>query len=528
MLPVVERTLVGMPALPQPIAAGTTLGPYGIIAHLARGGMANVWVARHHGARGFSKLVALKTILPEFAEDQGFQRMFFEEARLAALIRHPHVCEIFEFTELNGSLSLSMEWVDGDSLSNMLARDPRPLDRRVASRIIAQAAAGLHAAHELRDDSGRALNLVHRDVSPQNILISRDGHVKLSDFGIAKVLHSQRENTAVGIVRGKLTYMSPEQARSGRLDRRSDIFSLGVVLYLATLAARPFFNSRESKQVGLTRLLRGEYARPHQVDPAFPRALEAIIERALQRDADLRYATAAEFRRDLEEWLVTSGPLITENDVARVLEDRCGNDVARRQELLRGPDARRHVPETERTVVITAGSGPAGAVPAVERTGASVSTAVDLPARRVSSELKHHRHAIVYSLMILTSLCAIAFRFAYPARGEAVAERPPAGVSEALPAPSLFRPLPPAETAAHAHAEEHVAAAGTQPARPVESLESAPPELPRRAPIAVSTATSKDRPATKVRAGRAPTANAKRPASASKPPRLGGPLERNL
>jgi serine/threonine protein kinase len=316
------------------VQAGAMLGNYRLLFSVARGGMAEVWVARQYGARGFTKLVALKMILPDLAWEQAFQGMFTEEARLAGLIRHPNVCEVFELIELKGLLALSMEWVDGDTLARLL-NGQGPINARVAARIVAEAAAGLHAAHELRGDAGDLLNLVHRDVSPQNILISRDGHVKLSDFGIAKALNGAREATAVGQVKGKASYMSPEQAQGRPLDRRSDVFSLGVVLYLATVGKRPFRADGAHASKLLRSLSGAEFEPPHRVHPQFPRELEAIIERALQRDPSKRYETAAALRSDLERWLAKSGPLLTEADVARVVAERRGGELEKRESSIR-------------------------------------------------------------------------------------------------------------------------------------------------------------------------------------------------
>src|SRR5689334_20848628 len=218
-----------------------SFGSYEVLLCIARGGMASVWAARQHGARGFSRLVALKTVLPELAAPD-LDMMFLDEARVTARIHHPNVCEVFELIEYQGVLALSMEWVDGDTLNNLLSGRAKSsaLEPRVAAQIIAHVAHGLHAAHELRDERGAPLQLVHRDISPQNILISRAGHVKVTDFGVAKSLDGVREATAVGKVKGKLSYMSPEQAQGKLIDRRSDIFSLGVVLYVATVRSHPF------------------------------------------------------------------------------------------------------------------------------------------------------------------------------------------------------------------------------------------------------------------------------------------------
>jgi serine/threonine protein kinase len=311
------------------------LGSYEILACIARGGMASVWAARQHGARGFSRLVALKTILPELATPD-LDGMFLDEASVTARIHHPNVCEVFELIEHGGVLALSMEWVDGDTLNNIIQGRPQDpqLDPRLAAHIVAQVAAGLHAAHELRDDHGTPFQLVHRDVSPQNILISRGGHVKVTDFGVAKTLGGVRETTAIGKVKGKLSYMSPEQAQGQELDRRSDIFSLGVVLYLATVGSHPFRRNGESRHQQFSRLLSKPVKKPSKRVPGYPPELEEIVLRALERDPADRFATADEMSRRLQGWILASGPPITEHRVAEVMLERAGAAILERSERI--------------------------------------------------------------------------------------------------------------------------------------------------------------------------------------------------
>jgi Protein kinase domain len=304
-------------------AAGSWLGNHRLLFCVAGGDRASVWVARRRGPRGFSKLVALKLIMPELANQAGFDELLSEEARLAALVRHPNVCEVFELIEEGGRLALSMEWVDGDTLAGLLA-SAGPLEPRIAARVVASVAAGLHAAHELRDDAGVQLTLVHGDVSPQNILISRDGHVKLSDFGLAHA--SMPSVMAPARASGKRAFMSPEQSDGRALDRRSDVFSLGVVLYLATVGRLPFAGTHGGEM---------PFVPPRQVMPGFPRVLARIIERALKANPSERYQTAAAFRLDLDQWLAVSGPLLTESDIARVLTARRGLALDRREASIR-------------------------------------------------------------------------------------------------------------------------------------------------------------------------------------------------
>jgi serine/threonine-protein kinase len=295
---------------------------------IAQGGMSSVWAAYEHGAQGLRQLVALKIISPDL-EGFDFQMMFREEARLAARIHHPNVCEIFGLVAHEGLLALSMEWIDGGTLAEILAvsNERGLLDPRVAAQIVAHAARGLHAAHELCDDNGAPMHLVHRDVSPQNILIARDGAVKVTDFGIAKALGRAHGATAVGTVKGKLGYMSPEQAQGKALDRRSDIFSLGVILYTASLGVHPFRRPGESRKRQFERLLLDTVTPPTELAFDFPKGLEVILLRALSRRPADRFASADELRRELQGWIVQTGPVVNQASIGRVVAGRIGPPV---------------------------------------------------------------------------------------------------------------------------------------------------------------------------------------------------------
>jgi eukaryotic-like serine/threonine-protein kinase len=223
---------------------------YTLLRKIATGGMAEVYLAEQTGAGGFKKRVAIKRILPAFAEDPKFVEMFLDEARLAAMFHHPNLIQIYELGEVDGLLSLVMEYVRGLSLSELLKRaialGAPPIPFGVAARIVADAAQGLHYAHEFQDpDTGGALGLVHRDVSPQNILLSREGVVKVMDFGIAKAA-GQMHHTSTGTLKGKLAYMPPEQLNGKPLDRRADIWALGVVLYELIAGRRPYIGDSEA------------------------------------------------------------------------------------------------------------------------------------------------------------------------------------------------------------------------------------------------------------------------------------------
>jgi serine/threonine-protein kinase len=326
---------------PPEVRPGTRLGRYEILLGIAQGGMARVWAAKQRGHRGFSKVVAIKTILPSLAQDADFEAMFLDEARVAAGVHHPNVCEIFDLGEENRVLYLAMEWVHGDSLARILrVKDPgsgdppapQRLNARIAARIISDACAGLHAAHELVDHTGQRLNVVHRDVSPQNILVSLDGNVKVTDFGVAKALGNTAQQTTVGQIKGKAAYMAPEQASGGRVDRRSDIFALGIVLYEVTTGKRPFHGSNQLET--LKKLLEGRFEPPSVVVPGYPRELESIVLRSMAMDPMQRFPTADRMRVALEEYLARSGPVVTQTQVGAVVRERIGELVdGRRQHI---------------------------------------------------------------------------------------------------------------------------------------------------------------------------------------------------
>ena len=313
---------------------GTRLGRYELLVPIARGGMARVWAARQHGQRGFQKLVAIKTILPHLAEEPEFERMFLDEARIASGVHHPNVCEIYELGEDQRTLYLAMEWVNGDSLSRVLRASGKTeaFDARVVARIVADACAGVHAAHELTDDDGQQLGVVHRDMSPHNVLITADGVTKVCDFGVAKALGQLHEQTSAGQLKGKISYMSPEQVTGASIDRRSDVFSLGCVLYEATTGVRPFKGDRD--HIIMHAILSGNVEPPSNVIRSYPPELERIVLRALAHQPILRYPTAERMRFALEEFL-TKGQLVTQSNVAQVIRSRLGGQLERRKERIK-------------------------------------------------------------------------------------------------------------------------------------------------------------------------------------------------
>jgi eukaryotic-like serine/threonine-protein kinase len=330
---------------PAGLKPGAHLGRYRLLAPLASGGMAHVWAAKPEGKIGFSRTVALKVVRTEYSADAEYTRMLIDEAQVAGAIHHPNTCELYELDEDQGMLFMVMEWVAGDSLAGLMHRPANaealpypfagialePLPYSVAARIVSDACAGVHAAHEARDQEGNPLNIVHRDISPPNILVSLEGQVKVSDFGIAKARYQLHARTRTGEVKGKFAYIPPEQIIGKGVTRRADVYALGCVLYVATLGLRPFGSGPSA----MPKILQGDYKRPSQLLPSYPEGLEAIVVKAVSRNQDDRYATAEELRHVLEEWLTESQVVITPADVARVVRERLDEDKKRTIEALR-------------------------------------------------------------------------------------------------------------------------------------------------------------------------------------------------
>ena len=257
--------------------------------------MASVWAARIQGTRGFEKLVAVKTILPHLADDPHFETMFLDEARIASEIVHPNIAQVFDLGDQDGVLYLVCEWIDGESLA-MLRRRVEERGEQIpvpiALHIMADVCAGLHAAHELCDATGQALKVVHRDVSPQNIVISDAGAVKVIDFGVAKALNRALGETVAGGLKGKVQYMAPEQARNLSIDRRADLWSVGAVLYHLLTGRVPY--EADSPLAVLSMLLSEEP--PPPLPSHVPSAVAELVMRALKPDPADRFQSAAEMQ----------------------------------------------------------------------------------------------------------------------------------------------------------------------------------------------------------------------------------------
>lgn len=307
---------------------------YLLFNQIGSGGMASVFVGCLAGAEGFERLVAIKRIHEHLAKEAVFRDMFLDEARVAATLQHPNLVQVTDFGLEGDRPYLVMEYVNGEPLSAVLQHCQeltRAIPIVLGARIVAWAAEGLHAAHETRDLDGRPQKLVHRDISPHNILVSYEGVVKVTDFGIAKAAR-RITSTDTGQIKGKLAYMSPEQAQARALDCRSDIFSLGIVLYETTVNRRCFKQSNKFET--LRSIISGTYPRPRTIDSSYPEELEDIVIRALEPRLTDRYQTAREMQRDLERFLMQGSAPVGTAEVSEFMHALFEQRITSRAEMV--------------------------------------------------------------------------------------------------------------------------------------------------------------------------------------------------
>ncbi len=291
-------------------------GNYYLLEKIAVGGMAELFKARQRGVQGFQKIVAIKRILPHLSDNEEFVTMFIDEAKLAAQLTHPNIVQIFDLGKASGSYYIAMEYVDGKDLRSLLrkVREYRlPFPEPVAAFVVMKVAVALDHAHRKKALNDRELKLVHRDISPQNILISSDGAVKLVDFGIAKAA-TKNTQTLAGALKGKLLYMSPEQALGQPLDNRSDLYSLGLVLFELLTGERCF--QADSELGVLEKVRMGRISDVQSINPSISREMAAIVNKCLQKNVEMRYPSARFLERDLKDLLVRQSSEPTDHDVA--------------------------------------------------------------------------------------------------------------------------------------------------------------------------------------------------------------------
>jgi eukaryotic-like serine/threonine-protein kinase len=322
-------------------AAPASVERYLVFDEIGVGGMASVHLGMLTGAVGFRRIVALKQLHARFIHDPDFVEQFINEARLAAHIHHANVVQTLDVVWTGTQLLLVMEYVDGDTLNRVLRsaverHEQVPIE--VACSMIAGVLHGLHAAHEVRDEEGARLDIVHRDVSPQNILIGRDGIARVLDFGVAKAL-AQSPNTQSGLVKGKFGYMAPEQIMRGHVDRRTDVFAAGVVLW-ETLTCRRLFQASKNIEQAMSRVIAGEIPPPSAYRPGIPPKLDAIVMRAMERDAEKRFQSAEALAVAMEGDVGVASPHLVKTWFGPLASP----ELAQRAELIRNINKRYGAP----------------------------------------------------------------------------------------------------------------------------------------------------------------------------------------
>ncbi|MBL8612374.1 MAG: protein kinase [Myxococcales bacterium] len=331
-----------------------------MLLKIASGGMGSVHVGRLRGALGFTHLVAVKRPHPHLAEDPRFREMLVNEARVASAIHHANVVAIRDVERVGDDVVLVMDYVEGGGLSELVL-EGEGLPPAIAIRVVLDACAGLHAAHEATNDAGVPLHVVHRDVSPHNVLVGIDGVARVTDFGIAKCLAESRDASTTGSVKGKLAYMAPEYVGGGEVDRRADVFALGVVLWEALAGARLFRGKSDAET--LDRILRHHPAPPPRVDDR----VAAVVARALAKEPAARYPTAEALGEALEVAARAAGALASHREVSALVRERLGAALAERRALLRARDEAPSAPSVEAAPAPGEATAPVGVTESLPR-----------------------------------------------------------------------------------------------------------------------------------------------------------------
>jgi serine/threonine-protein kinase len=471
------------------------LDRYELVAELASGGMATVFLGRILGAGGFQRFVAIKRLHPHLASEQEFVEMFLDEARLAASIHHPNVVPILEVGTSDRGYYLVMEYIEGDTLARLLARAATSRQRipiPIVIRIVLDTLAGLHAAHELKDDNDHHMSLVHRDVSPQNILVGINGTARITDFGVARAA-TRLSSTRSGQLKGKLAYMAPEQARGGQIDRRADLFAVGTVLW-EVLADKRLFKG-EGEADTLNRVLFEPIPKLREVDPDIAPELEAVTMKSLDRDPDKRYPTASAFADELEKAARATSSIASVREVADYVQKLLGQDISQQREAVRAWLAQSEPSRTElddRDIILGVGGATTTSSSAVSIPPKGISPTQ--PSSGLLSEITRARRkrrdrilwggaaasvAIVGG--ILLGLPRRDGSEASSATGSASAMAPSTGAAHTSAVPVTATP-PPAATLATAPPTPSASVAETPTATPVAIP---PPSPPAPAPVPV-------------------------------------------
>jgi serine/threonine-protein kinase len=446
------------PKLTIALAPGRRLDRYELLCPIAEGGMGVCWLARLQGKHGFEKLVALKTMKTEYATDPEFERMFLDEARISSGIAHPNVAQILELGEHEEVLYLAMEYVDGDSLFKLrreVVAKEMEVPLGIILRILGDTLGGLHAAHELRDANGQLLNVVHRDVSPQNILVSTRGTAKLIDFGIAKARDRSAGETSTGTIKGKLHFMAPEQALGKVIDRRADVFSIGAILYY--LIAGRYAYTGETQAATILALAEGKPPAP--LPSSVPAPIAGIVQRALAYQPAKRFETAAEMQQALEKAMGECGLATSSAEVASFVATHLGHRAEKRRQaieaaienLARSGGPLEEAPLTTNTASVSGLSAAQAA--AADRTHTDPGASLDPTAQPLAPAPRRSPvFAVIGGLSVLALVGVVLIVVALRRHGEASAVAPPTETVEpatsTAPAASSVAEVPATDTSA--------------------------------------------------------------------------------
>jgi serine/threonine protein kinase len=455
-------------------AGGRVVGRYAIYDEIASGGMATVHVGRLLGPVGFSRTVAIKRLHPQFAKDPEFVAMFLDEARLAARIRHPNVVATIDVVATRGELLLVMEYVQGESLAQLsrVAGARAPIDPAIAVSLMLDTLHGLHAAHEATDERGDRLHIVHRDVSPQNILLGTDGMARVVDFGIAKAAW-RAQTTRDGAIKGKLAYMSPEQVSRKPVDRRTDVFAASIVLWECLTGARMFASDDPGGTIAL--MLTGTPEPPGSVVRGIPPALDEVVLRGLARDPDARFKTSRAMAAALEKAYPPASRVAVAEWVERSASEALRRRSRRLAEIESGSAREPPIPLT-RSEAPTAALEDQGDARAATRTGSVDATSSRVTGPVVTDTPVHRRFKRSLPALTAFAIAGIASAVAlFEARDRSAAKSATPLPGDAAPASASAEGAPPESSSAAASAPATVdAAAPSAPPRPLPAASPAP------------------------------------------------------
>jgi serine/threonine-protein kinase len=450
----------------DPSAGRQRVDRYELVGEIASGGMATVYLARLTGVGGFQRFVAIKRLHPHLATEKEFVEMFLDEARIAARIHHPNVVPILEVGASAVGYYLVMEYIEGDTLARLLARAAtrgKRLPVGIALRIALDMLAGLHAAHELRDDTGEAVHLVHRDVSPQNVLVGVDGISRITDFGVARAA-SRLTATRVGQLKGKIAYMAPEQAAGEEaIDRRADVFAAGIVVW-EELAAKRLFKA-ENEAATLSRVMTEAIAPLTTIVPSLSTALSNVVLRALERSPDQRFASCAQFADALEAAATGKESIATPRELAAYVSEVMGDEVLAQREAVRAWIARS---EPSQIGVDKPSHSPSTSVSAAAMSLPGLDATQGAPTQNTAPKGRSPARLFALVTLLLLLVGAGSFLFARHTspnnRTPAAGTAPPALAAQPSATPAVVAPPPVPETP------------------PASAESAAPPSAPEVAP----------------------------------------------